>query len=290
MIYESAEDLPGVLGARIRHDLERGGAVMLCVDESLAQQTIAEAGGPSPQLLFAPADERYARPIDALAQLWRFCIDATAAGATYVHSIGELNLDGDERDDHWFWYEAAVNDVLRDVDLRATCLYESSAAAEQVYRTHPTIELDGDARPSAAFDPSACAPPDAPVAPARPADLHLVGVDESRGVRAAMRDRAGHIPATVLDRALIIASELIANAVEHGGGASDVDVWLERAGITLTVTDHGPGIRDPYASLRPPDIPRVGAGLWLCHLESTRFGITRPEAGGTRVTAVIDAE
>ena len=59
------------------------------------------------------------------------------------------------------------------------------------------------------------------------------------------------------------------------------------AGAVLQVTDSGPGLSDPYASLRRPDLPVQGAGLWVAHVESDQLHLASAP-GSTTVTARFD--
>jgi anti-sigma regulatory factor (Ser/Thr protein kinase) len=288
-LYDSRDDLIPQLCERVATDLAHDGAVLLCVDPDVAAPVAANVG-PHERLQLFDAGDRYTRPIEALAGLWSFSTAAISNGAAFVHSIGEIRFAGDEGDDAWHWYEGAVNEVLDDLDVRATCLYqaaETSRTVASARRTHPTIEHDDCVRRSDDFDPYAFAAPGAPELPARPADIHLASIDESRPVRDAIRQHARGLPADTFDRTALVSSELIANAIQHGGGFADVEVWFVDASVIIAVRDDGPGLVDPFVSLRPPCIPKHGAGLWLSHLESDRFGIDSKPGGPTTVVAVV---
>jgi anti-sigma regulatory factor (Ser/Thr protein kinase) len=82
-------------------------------------------------------------------------------------------------------------------------------------------------------------------------------------------------------------SELVTNAVIHGGGRADVRYWREPNTIFVEVADEGAGIDDPVAALRPPEFPLRGVGLWASNIEATRLHVAARHPHGTIVTAHI---
>jgi anti-sigma regulatory factor (Ser/Thr protein kinase) len=80
-------------------------------------------------------------------------------------------------------------------------------------------------------------------------------------------------------------SELVTNAVIHGGGRADVRYWREPNTIFVEVADEGAGIDDPVAALRPPEFPLRGVGLWASNIEATRLHVAARHPHGTIVTA-----
>jgi anti-sigma regulatory factor (Ser/Thr protein kinase) len=95
------------------------------------------------------------------------------------------------------------------------------------------------------------------------------------------------LPPRTYERAELIVSELVTNAIVHGGGRADVRYWHEPNTIFIEVADDGAGIHDPVASLRPPALPVRGVGLWASHVEATRLHVAARHPHGTTVTAHI---
>jgi anti-sigma regulatory factor (Ser/Thr protein kinase) len=95
--------------------------------------------------------------------------------------------------------------------------------------------------------------------------------------------RSCRLPADQVELLELAASELAANAVQHGGGGGTVALWEEPGAAVLEVRDAGPGT-DLLAGRRPPG-PDGGAGLYLlqqlCDLLQLR---TSPEGTTVRVT------
>jgi anti-sigma regulatory factor (Ser/Thr protein kinase) len=220
--------------------------------------------------------------------LWRFAREHLDDGASRVHSIGELRFNGAASDHDWRWYEAACNEVLDDLALTATCLYNMidcpASALAMVTATHDVAELDGARLPHGRTAPATA--PARPPVPRRWPDVELLGLSKTSAVRATLRDADGLDP-DVVERASLVFSELVANAVVHGGGVADVELWFDRGHVAGRVTDHGPGIEDSYATTRTPKLGQRGVGLWVSHLEATRLVVEPNRPTGTTATALI---
>jgi anti-sigma regulatory factor (Ser/Thr protein kinase) len=108
--------------------------------------------------------------------------------------------------------------------------------------------------------------------------------------RSLARDLAGYdLPADAVDDAVLVASELVGNAVRHApvsaSGTLGVDWYVDADGIRVSVSD---------ASTDQPD-PRVagedqtcGRGLTIVSAMSDDWGVER-SAAGKRVWAHVPA-
>lgn len=77
------------------------------------------------------------------------------------------------------------------------------------------------------------------------------------------------MPADVVDSVLLVASELVANAVEHGGGAESLELDRERDAVLLRVWDGGLGRPEPH----PLVLDSVrGRGLVLVEALASSWG------------------
>jgi anti-sigma regulatory factor (Ser/Thr protein kinase) len=94
-------------------------------------------------------------------------------------------------------------------------------------------------------------------------------------------------PAVLIDRLLIVASELATNAVRHGGGHGRLRLWPADGGLFCEVIDDGPGFADPgVGDSAPGPTATGGRGMWICRQLSDELVIrTRPH--GTTVTAFL---
>jgi len=95
----------------------------------------------------------------------------------------------------------------------------------------------------------------------------------------------GRVPASVLEDALLVVSELVSNGVRHSG-ASDgaIVVRVERTGTMVRLEVEDPG-RGGVIAPRDPDLG--GFGLNLVHGLCERWGFERVAAGGTLVWAQL---
>jgi serine/threonine-protein kinase RsbW len=89
-----------------------------------------------------------------------------------------------------------------------------------------------------------------------------------------------------LDGFVLAVNEVLSNAITHGGGQGQVQLWAEGQQVRCQVTDQGPGMTDPPSPFPPALSAPSGRGLWmaqqLCQV-SIRTG-----PGGTVVNLAAD--
>lgn len=116
------------------------------------------------------------------------------------------------------------------------------------------------------------------------------GLYALRATLAAHASRHG-TPEQQIEHLIIVASELAANAIRHGGGAGRLRLWHHDTTLYCQVTDQGPGITDPVVGTTPPDPtnPYGGRGIWITrHLTSELRIEPGPNGRGTiTITAAI---
>jgi anti-sigma regulatory factor (Ser/Thr protein kinase) len=293
LLYGEATAAVEQIAALVERDRVQDTSVLVCLSGPMTDE-LQRRVGTHAAVTFLAAEQRYSRPVEAMNLLWRFTQDALARGATRVHSIGEIAFDGSSADGDWHWYERAVNEVFAEVPMRATCLVDVQrvppSAIGCLHATHRDVVGDPVALGALPGLPECHAtsllPRSVPV-PERPADLVLPAVERPATARRAVRAFIGGGHAALSSRAELVVSELVTNAVLHGGGSADVRCWSDAEGLTLQVTDDGSGIADLMAPLRPPSLPDRGAGLWTANLESERLHIGHRDPHGTVVTVRI---
>jgi anti-sigma regulatory factor (Ser/Thr protein kinase) len=269
LVYDDDAAAAAQVLAMIEHCSSRGGHALVCLPERLVDQIAPALPARQPNVELRPIGVRYGRPIDAIEQLWIFARDRMAAGASHTTSIGELPVVDDDAVDGWLWYEAAVSDVLQGFPLRATCLLDRRAlgAVRLDQMTH--MHAPGCPIPPMPVVPLPSSPPSFSMHAGSPASA-----------RALVEQAAEPYGEELTASATLVISELVTNALRHGGSPADVRLWTGPDSVVVSVTDHGPGVADAAAALRPPDLPRRGAGLWLCHHMADRFSIhNRPQRG-----------
>ncbi len=127
------------------------------------------------------------------------------------------------------------------------------------------------------------------------ADVRDLPIDRD-GLHALRRAVAAHagdlgVPAGQVDDILVVASELAANVVRHGGGRGRLRLWRHGRRLYCQVRDRGPGFGDPNVGSTPPDaVATSGRGIWICRQLCTELIIdsARTDQTGTTVTAVMD--
>jgi anti-sigma regulatory factor (Ser/Thr protein kinase) len=125
--------------------------------------------------------------------------------------------------------------------------------------------------------------------PALPESLALVDEEFHRGdlyrIRAAVGAQAAHAGAdsTLVDKLVLVASELVVNAVSHGGGQGRICLWRISSTFYCQVTDSGPGMPDPTAagSITPVPGARGPRGLWVVRTVAEAVDIASSPRGTT---------
>lgn len=286
LFYDDTDAVVAQIADTIEQDLDAGTAVFVCLPDAVAA-AVSESIGLDGRVTFLAADDRYARPVVAMQALWKFTNTALADGAPRVHSIGEVGFDGSPTDADWHWYERAINDVFADMALTGTCLFDRNRISpDTIACAHAThTEHIGQLETPRQCDIEELLPRPITLPPRRP-DLALDGVTQSGAARHAL-ERLGDLASVIVDRARLVVSELVTNAIVHGAGRADIRYWQDPNGLFIEVADDGPGINDPLAALRPPDLPVRGAGLWISHIEATRLHVAPRRPRGTIATAHI---
>ncbi|NUP83010.1 MAG: sensor histidine kinase [Nonomuraea sp.] len=242
-------------------------------------------GGAADQVEFIESGDWYDTPGRTLAAYARY-LDAYAC----VRVIGEPVWHGrtPPEESEWTRYEAALNAVFAARPVWIVCPYDERAVPERVVagarRTHPHL-LPGGGTSADYVEPGAfaCDSDRLPLPPPPPeaaelrfdGDLHLM----RRRLRAAA-ERLG-LSRDGTDRLLLTVNEVVANAVEHGGGHGSVTIWADGTTVVCDVTDPGKLETALPGYLPPEPTAERGHGLWvvrqLCELLEVRS-----DASGTR--------
>jgi serine/threonine-protein kinase RsbW len=110
--------------------------------------------------------------------------------------------------------------------------------------------------------------------------------------RRMIGDLQAVLPAATLERATLLASELVTNSVRHGATSEPspiaIHVQLRSGQLRVEIRDGGPGF-DPSALSAGPFPGGSGYGLTLVERLADRWGVDREDDGATapsRSTAV----
>ncbi|MFD8674974.1 ATP-binding protein [Streptomyces seoulensis] len=120
----------------------------------------------------------------------------------------------------------------------------------------------------------------------RPADARR---DVRRAVTERCRERALTCADETLEDALLVASELTANAILHGGGITGFEVDVDTRGVRLSVSDRSDELPDTTARLdTEADRGRTGGRGWpIVSLLARDVRVAGLPRGGKCVTAVV---
>lgn len=102
----------------------------------------------------------------------------------------------------------------------------------------------------------------------------------AEGRKFVLESTDGRVPEPLREASLLLASELIANAVRHAGTTADDEielaVSLDDLSLRVVVRDPGPGF-DPGRNVERTS--QGGWGLQLVEALASRWGIKRQERG-----------
>ncbi|MFF9852973.1 ATP-binding protein [Streptomyces litmocidini] len=120
-----------------------------------------------------------------------------------------------------------------------------------------------------------------------------VATDRPAGSIAVARDSArtfleGLVPALApeaADTVVLVVSELVTNALRHGGGTCTLDLAARPDGIEVAVHDHSP--RAPRMRTPDLDVGTGGFGWPLVNRLATTTAVTRRATGGKTVSALL---
>ena len=88
--------------------------------------------------------------------------------------------------------------------------------------------------------------------------------------------------------ASLLVSELVANAVLHGGSQAELDAQMPEGRLRVAVTDDNPNL--PKVGDSPDFTAETGRGLILVSALADRWGVERAPSGGKAVWFELDVE
>ena len=245
------------------------------------------------------AGEWYRHPVRTIAA-YEQTLRGLAPGTT-AFVIGEVQFGTTEHDWlDWTRYEAALNRALARHAARVICPYDARALPPTVLadarRTHAHVLEPRGCQPSDTYvEPEALlrdlagglvvTPPDDP-------DVELaIGPSVREGRLAFASTAAAYgLPQPRVDQLTVAISEVLTNAVVHGGGTARLRIWRGTGRLTCVVEDGGAGSDDPLLGYVPP-LPGAmgGYGLWLTRQLFDRTELARSPGGGLAVLLAVDA-
>jgi anti-sigma regulatory factor (Ser/Thr protein kinase) len=262
-------------------------------------ELVRDAFDDDPRVVFSPGRESYQQMMGTIGQYQRLCERENAAGRR-VRAIGPVPFAEDPASRaEWMRYEALISRALGPYGFSGLCHYDTRNTPAEVMdlalATHHNIVTAEGVRRNDRQRPEpellrALAPahePDAlEAAPAVWAESDCAAPAPVRqGVRGALRD--GRVDDDQAEGFVAAISEVVSNALQHGRSPVQVRLHTDGRGWLCVVTDHGPGMADPWTGVDSP-LPAnpqpVGTGLWLARQLCDQLTITTHPAGGARIS------
>ncbi len=108
------------------------------------------------------------------------------------------------------------------------------------------------------------------------------GLYSVRAAVAAHASALGASPSQV-GHLVLIASELVTNAVAYGGGTGRIRLWREESRVRCEISDKGPGIPETTdLGFRQPAVSsQSGRGLWVARTLCDEIDIVTGPSGTT---------
>lgn len=240
----------------------------------------------------------YARPTSAIRSYRQLLAGHVARGVGQIRIIGELHAAAfGPTWDWWARYESAINHAYDDFPLWSICAYDRRIAPapvlDDVLRTHPRIATpDGRHLPNEAYvEPVAYLTEPRPVRPdpiqRKPPLVEFAEPTAALARAAVHRADDGRLPADDVEDLVVAVSETVTNALRHGRPPVRLRLWAGADRIVVSVSDGGPGPKDPFAGLLPAGTGEQGGlGLWIAHQSCNHVCMHRGPDGFTiRLTA-----
>src|SRR4051794_30116148 len=274
LIYDGADEFVSGVSTFVREGLARGERVLAAATPPKIA-ALREALGPqAASLEVQDAGRVYARHGRMFRHFLAYVARHGDPGHGGVRIVAEQELSDREPADvrAYLRYEAAMNVALDDAHVTVLCPYDASlpdAVLADVHSTHPEVVVAGRPQPSQAFtDPRAfiARDPSLRELPADAASWQVETVDDVSAARRgayAVAASAG-VAEDDIDDLLIAVTEVVTNALRHGGPPRRFSAHAVEGTIVCRMHDGGHGPADPLAGYLPPDLATFsGRGMWL---------------------------
>jgi anti-sigma regulatory factor (Ser/Thr protein kinase) len=287
LVYDSQDEYLAVAVPFLTEGVEAGeGAIVAHTKPGLA--VMREALGPAAaEVTFVDVSSAYTRPAQTLAAYHEVYAEQLRKTAT-LRAVADVQFGPDPAEwDLWTGYEAVFNHSFAHLPAWVLCSYNANGTPDQiiegVWQTHPEV-VDGDTwtRSGDYEDPAdllrRLTPAPTPLGDLRPIAFGR-DLEEFRERLARELVAEGVSEAKALDM-LLAATEVAANAIEHGGGVEAVRVGRAQGRFVCEIVDRGIGFDDPTAGYLAPR-EGVGTGLWIARQLTWQIEFFRSESGFT---------
>ncbi|GAA4205149.1 sensor histidine kinase [Streptosporangium oxazolinicum] len=275
----------------VRDGVEAGEPVTVAVPGQNLKLIRAELGALAAEVRFLDMEEVGRNPGRIIpAVMWTF---ADLHPGRRIRVVGEPVWPDRSSAEHdaCLQHEALINLAFSGRDATILCPYDADGLGAGIIglaeAAHPVLVDGSGSRVSAGYAPerviSECG---GPLPEPLDAEVLPFGGDDLWRVRAFAVRYAGRtgLSGERLEDLRLIASELAANSLEHGGGSGVVRIWTEGRRVVFDVSDSG-HIADPLAGRRPADSRQRGSrGLLVTNLLGD---LVRVHTGGEGTTVRV---
>jgi anti-sigma regulatory factor (Ser/Thr protein kinase) len=279
MFYGSREEFLEGMVPYVAAGIENGETVFVAARGDYLPALRSALGRGADSVQWAATRDWHPHPSTRLRAFYELVLDEVAAGASWIRLAGEPVWPTGEAElvREWQRYESVLNAVLAPFPVSLVCLYDAATlegpVLESARCTHPVIRRYGHESESAGYVEPEELLRRWSLQPATPplwaSLVRISSPEELPRARRFLGERA-RLADVPLDRALdlsVAATEVLTNALRHGGGEVRLLAWGESERFVCQVEDRGGGIDDPLAGYRPP-LPEPlseanGRGLWL---------------------------
>ena len=276
-LYQSDDELLGVLVPFLREGQERGDAAIVDLDDRKTDLLRSELGPHAADVEFVGGCS-YTNPASAIREHVRRFESLVAVGEVRtIREVSELPPTAMNGSWHaWRRYEAAINVAFNDLPIWRICLFDRTTLPRDVVSdvlcTHPRLTTPRGAHAANELyvQPRQWLmelPLPLQYEVERTAPLVTLVNAAARDARAAIAPLAEVLSAIDRDGLLVGVSEVVSNALAHGEPPVTLRAWASDDEVLVTVDDCGPGIDDPFAGLvvECRDMGAGGRGLWMAH-------------------------
>jgi anti-sigma regulatory factor (Ser/Thr protein kinase) len=275
MLYGSREEFVEGMVPYLVGGIENGETTFVAANGDYLPALRAALGRGADSVQWVATRDWHPHPSTRLRALYELVLDEVAAGASWIRLAGEPVWPAGEAElvREWQRYESVLNAVLAPFPVSLLCLYDAATLEQPVLEsarcTHPVIRRDGRESESAGYvEPEELLrrwslQPAAP--PSWASLVRITSLEELPRARGFLGERA-RLADVPPDRALdlsVAATEVLTNALCHGGGEVRLLAWADSERFVCQVEDRGSGIADPLAGYRLPLTEANGRGLWL---------------------------
>lgn len=293
LIHESDRELVAGTVAFVEQGLASGGQVL--VHSSKERVSLLRAAlGTHPRLEYGLDSDLYLSPMTTLFGYERTVAQSQGGGDLWVTGTVPFGPDPLAHP-AWTRYESLVNEVLGRYAFHALCTYDTRALPVSTIAaaraTHPCLS-NGESRVEspyyvdpAAFlvDPRAASPRAPSSAPTASKIIRTArDLQPARHLVARIGIEASAVSRDEIDGFVVAVNEVMENGLQHGRPPVRLSIWVDPSTLTCLVSDSGPGIRDPLAGYRHPDLDD-SKGLWVARQFCDELMIRNSALGGCSV-------